>query len=249
MRIWIVGGSGGIGLELVKRWVKEDHQVVVSARSAETAEALQSLISACGEKLVAVNLDASADHGMDEACRRAWEAFGGIDLWFYNAGAYEPMRTGQWDLDVFERMTQINYFGAVRLMTRLLPYFERQGGGRWVWNGSLASYFGLPYGGGYSAPKAALVNLAESLQPELLGKNIRLQIINHGFVKTRLTAKNDFEMPELMAAETAAAHIADALGHPERFETHFPTRLSFFLVLLRLLPYRVSLALTRKMLR
>jgi len=249
MRIWIVGGSGGIGYALVKRWLGEGHRVVVSARSAENAEPLQNLAAVYGKNLSAVNLDVMDDGGMDEACRRAWKAFDGIDLWFYNPGAYEPMGTDEWNLDAFERMTQINYMGAVRLMTRLLPYFEHHGSGRWVWNASLASYFGLPYGGGYSAPKAALVNLAESLQPELMQKNIRLQIINHGFVKTRLTAKNDFEMPGLMTPEYAAGRIADALQNSERFETHFPKKLSFFLGLLRLLPYRISLALTRKMLR
>ena len=249
MRIWIVGGSGGIGLELVKRWLKQGHDVVVSARNAESAQPLRDLITEYGGKIAAVNLDAASDDGLEEACLRAWNVYDGLDLWFYNAGAYEPMTAEQWDLDAFERMTQINYLGTVRIMTRLLPSFERQGGGRWVWNASLASYFGLPYGGGYSAPKAALVNLAESLQPELLRKNIRLQIINHGFVKTRLTAKNDFEMPELMEPERAAEHIVAAMDTPGGFETHFPPKLSFFLRFLRFMPYRVSLALTKKMLK
>jgi short-subunit dehydrogenase len=138
--------------------------------------------------------------------------------------------------------------GAVRVMSEIVPYFEAQNSGRWIWNASLSSYFGLPLGGGYSAPKAALLNLAESLQPELSVKGIQLQIINHGFVKTRLTQKNSFEMPELMTPEEAAEHIVKRMNGSDRFEMHFPFKLSTFLQALRLLPYRFSLAVTKKML-
>lgn len=249
MNIWIVGGSSGIGLALVRRWLEAGHHVVASSRNATNAESLFALQEIYATQLRCIDLDVSNDEGMAASCQDAWEAFGGIDLWFYNAGAYRHMPAETWALEAFEQMTQINYLGAVRLMTHLLPYFDAQGHGRWVWNASLASYFGLPYGGGYSAPKAALMNLAESLQPELLVRNIRLQTINHGFVKTKLTAKNDFDMPELMEPEEAAAQIVEALKNPERFEIHFPPKLSFFLRLLRWLPYRFSLAMTRRMLR
>lgn len=248
MNIWIIGGSSGIGLALVKRWLYQQHHVVVSSRKAETAEALSELRRQHPDQLICVDIDVAVNSGIDEACRRAWKAHGGLDLWFYNAGTYRHMPSEHWEPEAFEQMTQINYLGAVRLMTHLLSYFEAQGHGRWIWNASLSSYFGLPYGGGYSAPKAALMNLAESLQPELMTHNIRLQTINHGFVKTRLTAKNDFDMPELMEPEAAAQKIIDAVESSERFEIHFPPRLSFFLRLLRWLPYRLSLALTRKML-
>jgi len=90
--------------------------------------------------------------------------------------------------------------------------------------------------------------LAESLQPELSVKGIQLQVINHGFVKTRLTQKNSFEMPELMSPEEAAENIMKEIKNADRFEIHFPFKLSTFLQLLRLMPYRISLALTKKML-
>ena len=138
-----------------------------------------------------------------------------------------------------------------RSVALLLPLqiFKAQGHGRWVWNASLASYFGLPYGGGYSAPKAALVNLAEALQPELAVQNIDLHIINHGFVRTRLTEKNEFTMPGLLEPVEAAQQIAHALDRSTAFEIRFPWRLRIVLSLLRWIPYSWSLALTRKMLR
>ena len=248
-RIWITGGSSGIGLELVRLWLNEGSRVIVSARSASTNKHLLSLREAFPAALHLLDMDVTQSSSVNDAVSSAWSIFDGLDLWFYNAGAYETMKVDDLNLEHIEQMVQVNYLGAVRVMQALLPYFEAQNSGRWVFNLSLSSYFGLPYGGGYSAPKAALLNLAESLQPELLQKNIQLQVINHGFVKTRLTAKNDFEMPQLMLPEEAALQIVEHLKKPYRFEIRFPYGLSLFLRILRILPYRLSLALSKKALR
>ncbi|HEY9129850.1 MAG TPA: SDR family NAD(P)-dependent oxidoreductase [Sulfurovum sp.] len=247
-RIWIVGGSSGIGLELVKIWLESGHPVIASAQNASHAKELMALKHIYESKLQIIDIDVTSMESVSKAVHQAWKRFGGIDIWFYNAAVYEVMSINQWNIAHFESMVQVNYLGAVRVMTELIPYFEMQKNGRWVWNASLSSYFGLPLGGGYSAPKAALVNLAESLQPELKAKGINLQIINHGFVKTKLTEKNTFEMPELMEPEEAAQRIIDGIGKQDRFEIHFPFKLSTVLQFLRILPYRISLALTKKML-
>ncbi|MEN8728119.1 MAG: SDR family NAD(P)-dependent oxidoreductase [Sulfurovum sp.] len=247
-RIWIVGSSSGIGLELVKKWLSEGYLVVASARNASDAKDLLALKHIYETQLQIVDVDVTSMDSVSKAVYQAWRRFDGLDVWFYNAAVYEVMAIKEWNVTHFESMMQVNYMGAVKVMSELIPYFEAQKSGRWIWNASLSSYFGLPFGGGYSAPKAALVNLAEALQPELKAKGIELQLINHGFVKTRLTQKNTFEMPELMSPEEAAEKIAHEMQKPYRFEIHFPFKLSTFLQTLRLIPYKLSLALTKKML-
>lgn len=248
-RIWLVGASQGIGLELVKYFLKQGYKVIASSRNAENEADLLVLQVEYGEQLVCLNLDVNDQQDCDFKSHVAWSMFGGLDLWFYNVGLYQPMHAAEWNWRSFVQMNQANYLGAVALMLPLQKHFAEQGSGRWVWNASLAAYFGLPYGGGYSAPKAALVNLAESLQPELAQQGIQLQIINHGFVRTRLTAKNQFEMPGLLEPAQAAQQIAKALENSTAFEIRFPFKLRVILSLLKVLPYRWSLALTRKMLR
>lgn len=249
LTIWIVGASSGIGLELTKRWLSDGHYVIASSRNATTVTALQELLFRYPNKIILINIDITSNTDLVSSIEEAWNGFGQIDRWFYNAGVYEVMKIEEWTMEAFEQMNATNYLGAVRLMIPLSQKFLTQGYGEWVWNSSLSSYFGLPYGGAYSAPKAALLNLAESIQPELASKNITLRIINHGFVKTRLTSKNNFQMPQLMEPSYAAAQIADALENSQGFEIRFPKFLSGFLALLRHLPYRFSLALTRKALR
>lgn len=245
----MVGGSSGIGLELVKLWLLNGDRLIVSARNASCNEMLLALREVYADNLKLIDMDVADPDSIDEGVKNAWHVYEGLDMWFYNAGAYETMKVHEWKFEHFKQMNTVNYLGAVKLMTELFALFEVQGYGRWVCNLSLSSYLGLPYGGGYSAPKAALLNFAESIQPELMEKNIHLQVINHGFVKTQLTSKNDFEMPQLMEPETAAIKIFEGLKKPYAFEIRFPFGLSLFLRVLRILPYRISLALTKKALK
>jgi len=246
LTIWLVGASSGIGFELLKIWLKDGHKLIASSRNASSSEALIALLKEYPSSLYLLDCDISRDGDFSGLAKEAWHVYGHIDRWFYNAGAYEVMKMQEWDIKAFETMAYTNYLGAVRLMIPLSHYFIKQGHGQWIWNISLSSYFGLPYGGGYSAPKAALLNLAESIAPELLTQGIALRVINHGFVKTRLTAKNSFTMPSLMSPYEAATHIAQRLEQEDTFEIHFPFGLSTFLALLRMLPYRLSLWLTKK---
>ena len=86
--------------------------------------------------------------------------------------------------------------------------------------------------------KAALINLAESLHPELARAGINLRVINPGFVDTPLTRKNRFSMPFLMTPEDAASRIIRQLDRGG-FEISFPRIFVWILKVLRCLPYRL----------
>lgn len=244
--VWLIGGSHGIGLELLKILLAEGQKVVVSARDTQNSQELQSLKMQYVDDLHLLDMDVSETLSVSYATQKAWSIYGGIDLCVYNAGVYESMHLDEWKLEHFEAMNQVNYMGAVRVMHELIPLFVEQKHGHLAFNASVSSYFGLPYGGGYSAPKAALVNLCESIKPELEQKNIDIQVINHGFVKTRLTAKNDFEMPQLLEPKEAALKIYKGLQNPQSFEIKFPWALSRFLHFLRTIPYSLAFRFTKK---
>ena len=244
--VWIVGASEGIGLALVKLYLQNGDRVVASARNTEASQNLNELKKSYTSELSLVDIDVRSEQSVSEATDEVCRLYGGIDLCIYNAGVYESMRIESWDLAHLNAMNDVNYLGAVRLLHALVPHFMAQGVGHVVFNASISSYFGLPYGGGYSAPKAALLNLCESLYPELQSKNIKLQVINHGFVKTRLTAKNKFSMPQLLEPEVAAEKIFAGITKSVSFEIKFPFLLSSFLHLLRLLPYKIAFAVTKR---
>jgi short-subunit dehydrogenase len=88
---------------------------------------------------------------------------------------------------------------------------------------------------GYAASKAGVMALAESLYADLRGTGVRVQLANPGFIATRLTAKNDFQMPFLMQPEQAAAAM---ISHMEKggFKSSFPTVFSWLFRLSQFLP-------------
>jgi NAD(P)-dependent dehydrogenase (short-subunit alcohol dehydrogenase family) len=87
--------------------------------------------------------------------------------------------------------------------------------------------------------------MAESLAYDLIDLNVRLCVVNPGFVATKATSVNDFDMPFLMQADAAARRIADGLDRPG-FEIAFPRRFALILRTIGLLPNRAYLAVMRR---
>jgi short-subunit dehydrogenase len=118
----------------------------------------------------------------------------------------------------------------------VLPILLKQGAGGIGIVASIAGLRGLPQALIYGPSKAALINLCESLYLDLRPRGIGVYLVNPGFVETPLTAGNDFAMPALISASTAAAELLRGLERGE-FHIHFPKRFTNWLRLLRLLPY------------
>lgn len=238
-RIWLVGASEGIGEMLAKKLALAGHTLVLSARNEEK---LQSIVATLhGGNHEAIALDVADDASVEAAWKLQHTP---PDLLIYNAGVYEPMAADAMTLETIERMVNINFSGALRVLSRVIPAMVARKSGHIALVGSVAGYTGLPAAMGYGASKAAMIHLAENLACDLHKHHIKVQIINPGFVKTRLTDKNDFKMPGLITAEQAADYIMAGL-ESKRFEIRFPWAFSGFLKLLRIVPYRLYFALIR----
>ena len=230
--VWLVGASTGIGRATAERLHAAGAHVVVSARNGATLDAFV----AAHEGSLAIALDATDREAMRAAAARIVERFGRIDLAVYCAGYYKPMRATAFDLDDALRHEQVNYVGALHLLDAVLPVLLRQRSGHLSLVSSVSGYRGLPKALAYGPTKAAAINLAEALYLDLQPKGIGVCVINPGFVRTPMTAQNDFRMPALIEPGEAADEIVKGLERGE-FEIHFPKRFTRFLKMLRLLPY------------
>jgi short-subunit dehydrogenase len=130
----------------------------------------------------------------------------------------------------------------------VLPHFLQQRRGHISLISSVAGFRGLPNSLAYGPTKAALINLAETLYADLSPRGLGVSLINPGFVKTGLTAQNQFAMPALITAEQAADEIVQGWARG-RFEIHFPRRFTFAMKLLQWLPYGLYLPLVKRMVK
>jgi len=224
---WLIGASEGLGREISKALVGAGAHVILSARSQDR---LQELTWALGAA-TPLPMDVTDASSVAEAA----QSLGPIDGVIYNAGAYTPMRSQDWDSAEALAMMDVNFAGAVRVLGYVLPQFIAKGQGDITLVGSLAGYHGLPAAVGYAASKAALISLAETIRHDLRGSGITTRIINPGFIETRLTQKNHFPMPQLMTPEHAADHVLRALKR-RRFRTDFPRPFSWAVKTLSVLP-------------
>ncbi|CAG0911905.1 unnamed protein product [Cyprideis torosa] len=132
-------------------------------------------------------------------------------------------------------MGQINYLGASRAVGSVIGQMVDRDQGHIVLTGSLSGFRGLPGAIGYSASKAGIMALAESMQADLRKTGINVQLINPGFIKTRLTEKNDFTMPFIMEPEEAAQEFFEHMNGDE-FKRSFPMVFSWVFRLSQFMP-------------
>ncbi|MEZ5792497.1 MAG: SDR family NAD(P)-dependent oxidoreductase [Nitratireductor sp.] len=232
---WITGASGGLGAALATELAGEGYTVYISARSADTLDAMASDYKGPG-RLVALPLDVTDREACASAVERIVSESGNLALAVFNAGTFYPIRGFKLDHGVFDKTMGINFFGVTNCLIPTVNCMNEAGKGQIVVVSSSASYGGLPKSAAYGASKAALVNMASSLKFDLDPLNIRVQVCTPGFVDTPLTEKNDFPMPFLMPVEKAAKAFAAGI-RGNGFDITFPKRFTWMLKALNLLPY------------
>lgn len=244
-RVWITGASSGLGAALAAQYARAGAETWLTARAGPR---LDAVVAGLGPNAHALAADVTCREQLAAALYTLEDAGAVPDLAILNAGTYQPQGLATFDADDVRALFALNVFAVTDALAWLAPRLLARGHGQVALVGSVVADIGLPYAGAYSASKAALLRLAQSLRPEFERAGLRLAVIEPGFVRTPLTAKNDFPMPFLIEAEDAALHIRRALarGH---FRIRVPWRMSLLMRLLANLPETLSMPLRRRMLR
>jgi NAD(P)-dependent dehydrogenase (short-subunit alcohol dehydrogenase family) len=242
---WITGASTGIGRQLALELAGEGYTVAVTARDEQQFPSLIAAAQGKRGKIVAYVCDVTDEKAMDVTVRRIEAELGPIALAIFNAGTYKPTHGERLDVFNFQSTFAVNLMGVVNGLVPVADRMRDRGRGQIVVVGSVTSYFGLPSAAAYGASKAALNSMARSLRYDFDKLNIRIQVVNPGFVKTPLTDKNDFAMPALMKVEDAAKRMAQGFK-TGGFEITFPRRLSWTMKAFGLLPAELYYQIIRK---
>lgn len=237
--ILIIGASFGIGEEICKELANLGSNLAIVARSKDKIENLANYL--VGNHLP-IALDVLKKDDLDELLSTLTKKWQKIDIIIFCVGTYKPMNLDNFELQKAKEIIDVNFTSFLNFIDSFLPSFKQEKISHLAIISSVAGYFGMPNSLAYGASKAALSNLSESLFYELKKYKTKVQLINPGFVKTRLTNQNDFEMPGIISAKKAAQIIIKKLPK-QGFEIKFPFLFASFMRFLSILPYKIRFIL------
>ena len=241
--IWIIGATTGIGKSLAELFASQGHNLAISGRNVKRLDELISSLP--NSNHISAPIDVCKVSQIQKASKAIFSQWNKIDQVIFLAGIYQPMKINELDLKLVKDIIETNLIGAINLTNVILDDLISMGNVQFSFCASVAGYRGLPNSQPYGASKAGLINFVQSLNVEH-GKEVDIRLINPGFVKTRLTDKNDFEMPMIISADQAARYIVKGLNS-KKFEVHFPKKFSLILKLLNLLPTKLFNKIARSL--
>ncbi len=232
--ILITGTSSGIGYQLAKDLANEGAQLALLSRRANLIDSLASELSN-KTKIKSYKCDVTIKSEVAESFLKIKRDFGRIDIAILNSGVAYRSSVLNYNSKDAETTFNTNVLGAVYCIEQLLPEFISEKRGVIIGISSLGDGKGFPKSGFYSASKAALTVLLESLRIELKKYNVKVITVKPGFVKTAMTDKNEFEMPFLMSLDKASKIILAGLKK-EKGIIEFPWQTTLGAKFLRMIP-------------
>lgn len=221
-RVWITGASSGIGEALAKAFHQAGAKIILSARREDELKRVQA---ECGgqEAAKVLSVDVTDPAQLPEKAREALQIFNGIDILVNNAGVSQRSLVKDTEMDVYRKLMEVNFFGAVALTKAVLPSMIERKSGHIVVVSSLVGKFGTPLRSGYAAAKHALHGFFDSLRAEVARYGIKVEIVCPGFIRTDVSlnalrgdgsmhAKMDSGQANGMSAEECATQTLKAIA-------------------------------------
>jgi NAD(P)-dependent dehydrogenase (short-subunit alcohol dehydrogenase family) len=175
----ITGGNSGIGLATAKVFVEQGARVYVTGRRQAELEAAAALL---GPSATPVQGDVSKPADVDRLYGQIRNEVGRVDVVFANAGIATVAPLGRLTEEHIESQLDVNVKGVIWTVQKALPLMSS--GGSIILNASIVATKGWANWSVYSATKAAVRSFARTWSSDLRGKNIRVNAISPGVIRT-----------------------------------------------------------------
>lgn len=188
--IVITGGAAGVGRAIVTKLAGEDAKIVIVDIDKVKGLELEKMINTSNKRAVFIQADVTKKNNIEKVISITLETFGRIDILVNNAGIVG--KQVPWHLldDAnFDEVVSVNFKAIFLLTKEVVPIMIKQGNGKIIMISSIAANRGEQYNGLYSATKAAVKNMTESLAAELGRYNITVNAVGPAAMGTALMAK------------------------------------------------------------
>jgi 3-oxoacyl-[acyl-carrier protein] reductase len=189
--VLITGGGRGIGRAIALELESAGAEVAVAARSREQVEDVATDVAG-----LAIEADVADEHEVERMVEETERELGPIDLLVANAGAPNgPDPLWEADVDEWWHVFEVNVRGVFLSCRAVLPGMIERGHGRIVITGSGAAYLPGSRSTGYSASKAAVYRLGETLSQWTREHGVHVFVISPGLVQTAMTTQFPDDAP------------------------------------------------------
>lgn len=179
----ITGGSSGIGKSLVLKYAKEGYAVVFTGRNGER---MAQVVSELGDRPhLALELDAAGKVENKKLIDKTIEKFGRIDVLVCNAGISMRALFEDVELEVFEKLMDINFYGAIYATKFALPHLL-ESKGTIIAISSINGWRSTPARSAYSSSKFAMQGFFESLRTEVMTRGVHVLVVCPGFTSSNI---------------------------------------------------------------
>jgi len=199
----VTGASRGIGESIARRLGEADAKVLCAAR---TLDAVQRVAGEIGEKGVAVELDITAADVRDRI-KSLIEQHGNIDILVNNAGVTEDDLFIRMKPDAWDRVMRTNLDSAFHITQEIVKKMIRARWGRVINITSVVGLSGNPGQVNYSSSKAGIIGFTKSLALEIGSRNVTVNAIAPGFIRTSMTEAMTDDAKKNMEERIAAKRL------------------------------------------
>ncbi len=206
--IIVTGASGGIGNSIVKKLVENDANVLASGTRVEKLEELKSKY----ENIKILKFDISQNDKIEEFIENATKELGGtLNCIVNNAGITKDNLSIRMSLEEWKKVIDVNLTSTFLLSKFSIKKMLKNKSGKIINITSIVGHTGNLGQANYSASKAGIVAMSKTLAIEYAKKNININCISPGFIKTAMTDKIDEKYKEIIISKIPSAR----LGEPE----------------------------------
>lgn len=184
----ITGATRGIGKQIALELASQGYNIALNYRKQnEELEALKKEIESQNVKYLTVYGDVSNYEDVEKFIKEIIKEFGKIDVLVNNAGITKDMLLMRMKKEDFENVIDVNLIGTFNVTKNVIPYMMKARNGKIV---NISSVVGISGNAGqtnYSASKAGIIGFTKSLAKEVASRNINVNAIAPGFIKTDMT--------------------------------------------------------------
>ena len=180
----VTGSSSGIGYETALLLARNGFDTFATMRNMNKSKEITEVSNRENLPLRVVQLDVNDDKSVTDAINNILIEKESIEVVVNNAGYGLMGSVEDSSLDEIKAQFETNFFGAIRVMQRVIPIMRKQRSGTIVNVSSIAGRIGFPMGSAYVSSKFALEGLSESISYELKQFGIKIILIEPGVIKT-----------------------------------------------------------------